>query len=62
MRSSALIGVPLVVFGLACNALIPKPDVGHKAPNFRLPDTAWVEHSLSEFRGKVVLLNFWQSG
>jgi hypothetical protein len=62
MRSRALIAIPLVIFGLACNAFIPTPDVGHKAPNFSLPDTAWVNHSLTEFRGKVVVLNFWQSG
>jgi peroxiredoxin len=41
---------------------VATPGVGDKAPNFSLPDTAGVNHSLAEFRGKVVLLNFWQSG
>ncbi len=36
--------------------------VGDPAPDFTLPDTAYVNHALSEYRGKVVLLNFWQSG
>jgi len=36
--------------------------VGQEAPNFSLPDTAGVNHSLTEFRGQCVVLNFWQSG
>jgi hypothetical protein len=62
MPSRALLLLPLVVLGLACNAFIATPDVGDKAPNFGLPDTAGTNHSLAEFRGKVVLLTFWQSG
>jgi hypothetical protein len=61
MRSSAIAVLFLVLFGLACNFFASTPDVGNKAPNFTLPDTAGVKHSLAEFRGKVVLLNFWQS-
>ncbi len=37
------------------------PDVGEPAPNFTLPDTASVNHSLSDFTGKVIVLNFWSS-
>lgn len=33
--------------------------VGDKAPNFALRDLAGKVMSLSQFRGKVVLLNFW---
>ncbi len=57
-----LIVLPLVVLGLACSIFQGPPDVGAQAPNFGIPDTAGVKHSLAEFRGKVVLLNFWQSG
>ncbi|OYD14696.1 hypothetical protein CH330_03330 [candidate division WOR-3 bacterium JGI_Cruoil_03_51_56] len=35
--------------------------VGDLAPDFTLPDTAYVNHNLSEWRGRVVLLTFWQS-
>lgn len=33
--------------------------VAAPAPNFTLRDTANASHSLSDYKGKVVLLNFW---
>jgi peroxiredoxin len=33
--------------------------VGQKAPNFKWRGADGVEHSLAEFKGKTVLLNFW---
>lgn len=35
--------------------------IGKTAPEFSLPDTAGVSKSLSDFRGKYVLLDFWAS-
>lgn len=35
--------------------------VDRPAPPFELPDSAGNTHSLSEYRGKVVFLNFWAS-
>tara|TARA_B100000315_G_scaffold253581_1_gene292662 strand:+ start:4128 stop:4676 length:549 start_codon:yes stop_codon:yes gene_type:complete len=35
------------------------PRVGFRAPTFSLPDLHGNEVSLSDFRGKVVLVNFW---
>ena len=35
------------------------PAVGMQAEDFRLPDLAGKEQSLSQYRGKIVLLNFW---
>jgi len=32
-----------------------------KAPEFELKDMQGVKHRLSEYRGKVVLINFWAS-
>jgi thiol-disulfide isomerase/thioredoxin len=35
------------------------PAVGTTAEDFRLPDLAGKQQSLSQYRGKVVLVNFW---
>lgn len=35
------------------------PGAGTNAPNFTLPDTNGINYSLTDFSGKVVLLNFW---
>jgi peroxiredoxin len=35
------------------------PTIGMQAEDFRLPDLAGKEQSLSQYRGKIVLLNFW---
>ncbi len=37
----------------------PGPQVGRPAPEFTLPDLEGRPHSLSEFRGRVVVLNYW---
>ncbi|MEA3312136.1 MAG: TlpA disulfide reductase family protein [candidate division WOR-3 bacterium] len=40
----------------------PKPDPGanrRQAPDFTLADLSGSQHSLSDFRGKVVLVDFW---
>jgi len=36
-------------------------DVGHPAPDFTLPDLDGTPRKLSDYRGKVVLLNFWST-
>lgn len=35
--------------------------VGERAPDFTLPTLDGKQESLSQFRGKIVMLNFWQS-
>jgi peroxiredoxin len=52
----------LAVLLLAPALLMAYPAVGDLAPNFTIPDTAWVNHSLSDYRGKVVQILFWSSG
>lgn len=42
-------------------AKLEKVQIGQIAPEFSLPDTAGVKVSLSDFRGKYVLLDFWAS-
>ena len=51
---------------LALLALLPGMamavlNVGDVAPNFTLPDTAYVNHQLAEYRGRVVMMLFWAS-
>jgi hypothetical protein len=60
MKAKALLVVLLMVLALAPTAALAALNVGDQAPDFVIPDTAWVNHSLSEWRGKVVLLQFWQ--
>jgi peroxiredoxin len=66
--AAAVIGVQFIswtpVENPAVASSVSKLDgelVDRPAPQIRLPDGQGQEHSLSEFRGKVVFLNFWAS-
>ena len=58
MRSKML---ALSLLALVPAVLMAWPQPGDQAPDFTLPDTAYVNHSLSDYRGSVVQLFFWQS-
>jgi thiol-disulfide isomerase/thioredoxin len=58
----------LLLCAALCSAQMPVPELGHiltrlaepvNAPDFTLPDMNDKSHTLREYRGKVVLLNFW---
>ena len=49
----------LAVLALAPSAAFAALQVGDTAPDFTLPDSASVMHSLSEFRGQVVAILGW---
>jgi peroxiredoxin len=36
-------------------------EINHPAPGFTLPDMGGQLHSLSNFRGKIVIINFWSA-
>lgn len=53
-----------VIMSLAAGAIssgFGGPGVGDPAPDFTEPDIYGTNHSLSDFAGKTVLLNFWTS-
>ena len=60
-RRKSLLVLGLLVFGLLATARISSAlDVGDKAPEFTLPATTGEKISLSQFRGKkLVLLEFY---
>ena len=58
MRSKML---ALSLLALVPAVLMAWPQPGTQAPDFTLPDTAYENHSLSDYRGSVVQLFFWQS-
>lgn len=51
----------VLALALLAGGVMAWPGPGTPAPDFTAQDTAWENHTLSELRGKVVLLNFWQS-
>jgi len=56
--------LPVVVMSPACNGVVgpdltPSPNIGYPAPDFTLVDLDGNAVRLSDFRGRVVFLNFW---
>ncbi len=52
----------LVAFLGVLSLAIAVPRLGSPAPDFKLPDLHMTkEYSLEDFKGKVILLNFWAS-
>jgi hypothetical protein len=60
MKAKALLVVLLMALALAPSVAFAVLNVGDQAPDFNIPDTAWINHHLTEWHGKVVLLQFWQ--
>lgn len=61
-----LIVAASVIFSCVCcfsptSVLADRPTVGAVPQDFSLPDESGKAHSLGEFRGKVVFLDFWAS-
>ncbi len=58
--SSRRVLVAGMVLGLA-SVGFAAPNPGDPAPDFTEPDTAGVMHTLSDYVGDAILLNFWAS-
>lgn len=64
MRNNFFLIITLLSFFIAIDilgtdAIVAAQEIGKPAPNFELTDIDGKKVKLSEFRGKVVLLNFW---
>lgn len=60
MNGKALLVALPMVLALAPTAAHALLNVNDTAPDFNIPDTAWINHHLTEWRGKVVMIQFWQ--
>ena len=58
MRTALPLALVAALFGLAFTFAPAKPEIGKDAPGFTLKDTAGNTHSLSDFRGKYVVLEW----
>jgi peroxiredoxin len=54
-----IIGVFTIVTNLSSSASKKYPQIGEKAPNFNLLGLDGKSHQLSDYKGKVVVVNFW---
>jgi hypothetical protein len=59
-KTNFILGVVMVGL-LSAGICVAGPGIGQQAPAFTLKDSANVNHSLSDYSGKVVMLNFWAS-
>jgi cytochrome oxidase Cu insertion factor (SCO1/SenC/PrrC family) len=63
MRKRLLLAAPAFVLTLGLYpAAFSQVQVGQIAPNFTLTDLSGTPHTLSQYRGKVVFLNFFGWG
>lgn len=50
------------IVALLCAAALSAADASRRAPGFSLPDSKMQQHDLADYRGKVVILEFMQTG
>jgi len=51
-----------IIAVLLCAAALSAADASRRAPGFSLPDSKLQQHDLADYRGKVVILDFMQTG
>jgi thiol-disulfide isomerase/thioredoxin len=51
-----------IVAALLCAAALTAADASRRAPGFSLPDSKQQQHDLADYRGKVLILEFMQTG
>ena len=60
MKAKALFMLLMMTLAFVPTVALATLKVGDPAPDFNIPDTAGVNHHLTEWRGKVVVMLFWQ--
>jgi len=51
-----------IIAALLCAVALLAADASRRAPGFSLPDSKMQQHDLADYRGKVVILEFMQTG
>lgn len=51
-----------IIVALLCAAALAAADASKRAPGFSLPDSKMQQHDLADYRGKVVIVEFMQTG
>jgi len=59
LSASQFLAVAMLVLGIAGSAHGKMPDIGSVAPDFTLRSSTGKNLKLSEYRGQVVMINFW---
>jgi len=59
MQAASLVLIFLAMLISGCSRPSAVVEVGHPAPTFKLPDLGGREISLDQYKGKVVILDFW---
>ncbi|HEX2209881.1 MAG TPA: redoxin domain-containing protein, partial [Longimicrobium sp.] len=54
----AMVAVLALGLGTVAAGVRPAPEIGQPAPAFTLPDTRGAQHSLAQYRGKWVVLEW----
>jgi hypothetical protein len=62
MKHKTLFGAALGLFAITSATTLAAPEIGKPAPAFTLTDTSGQSHSLSDFEGKIVVLEWVNHG
>ena len=59
LEAHAVVAFVLFALGIGCAPKIPPPTLGQQVQDFELADLDGERHALTDYRGEVVIINFW---